>query len=63
MKTKTKYRRTSKNAVSKSTGLAARVAAVEAKMLNKAALPEFKAGDTVRVHVQIKEGVKERIQP
>lgn len=25
-------------------------------------LPEFKAGDTVRVHVQIKEGEKSRIQ-
>lgn len=26
------------------------------------ALPEFKAGDTVNVHVKIKEGAKERIQ-
>ena len=25
-------------------------------------LPEFKAGDTVRVHVKIKEGEKERVQ-
>ena len=25
-------------------------------------VPEFRAGDTVRVHVRIKEGVKERIQ-
>jgi len=25
-------------------------------------LPEFKAGDTVRVHVKIKEGDKERVQ-
>ena len=25
-------------------------------------LPEFKAGDTVRVHVKIKEGDKERLQ-
>ena len=26
-------------------------------------LPEFKAGDTIRVHVKIVEGEKERIQP
>ena len=26
-------------------------------------LPEFRPGDTVRVHVKIKEGDKERIQP
>ncbi len=25
-------------------------------------LPEFKSGDTVRVHVKIKEGDKERVQ-
>ena len=28
----------------------------------KMGLPQFKAGDTVRVHVKIKEGEKERIQ-
>ena len=28
----------------------------------KMGLPQFKAGDTVRVHVKIKEGDKERIQ-
>jgi large subunit ribosomal protein L19 len=61
-KTKFKYRRKSTNTVGKSAGLAARVAAVEAK-LAKGAIPEFKAGDTVRVHVKIKEGEKERIQP
>ncbi|MBU0554080.1 50S ribosomal protein L19 [Myxococcota bacterium] len=26
-------------------------------------IPEFRAGDTVRVHVQIREGEKTRIQP
>jgi large subunit ribosomal protein L19 len=62
MKTKTKYRRTSKPASAKLGGLAAKVAAVVAKV-SKAELPEFKAGDTVRVHVKIKEGEKERIQP
>lgn len=28
----------------------------------KADIPDFKAGDTVRVHVKVKEGDKERIQ-
>jgi len=28
----------------------------------KMALPQFKSGDTVRVHVRIKEGEKERVQ-
>lgn len=28
----------------------------------KMGLPQFKAGDTVRIHVKIKEGEKERIQ-
>jgi len=28
----------------------------------KSNLPQFRAGDTVRVHVKIKEGDKERIQ-
>lgn len=48
-----------KNAPSR--GLAAKVALAE-KMINKVALPEFKAGDTVKVHVKIMEGEKERIQ-
>ncbi|MCJ7803829.1 MAG: 50S ribosomal protein L19, partial [Desulfobacterales bacterium] len=26
-------------------------------------LPDFRAGDTIRVHVKIVEGEKERIQP
>jgi large subunit ribosomal protein L19 len=34
---------------------------VEAKYLRKD-LPDFRAGDTVRVHTKIKEGDKERIQ-
>ncbi len=29
----------------------------------KADIPEFRAGDTVRVHVKVVEGGKERIQP
>lgn len=36
---------------------------VEAEYTEKrASLPEFKAGDTVNVHVKIREGNKERIQ-
>jgi large subunit ribosomal protein L19 len=37
------------------------IAAVEAKYL-RTDLPEFRSGDTVRVHTKIKEGDKERIQ-
>ena len=37
------------------------IADVEAKYLRKD-LPEFRAGDTVRVHTRIKEGDKERVQ-
>ena len=34
---------------------------IEAKYLRKD-VPEFRSGDTVRVHTKIKEGDKERIQ-
>ncbi len=37
------------------------IAAVEAKYLRND-VPEFRSGDTVRVHTKIKEGDKERIQ-
>lgn len=59
--TKTKYRRTSKGSKNSSTGLAAVMAKVEATTL-RSDLPDFKAGDTLRVHVRIKEGEKERTQ-
>jgi large subunit ribosomal protein L19 len=59
--TKPKYRRTTKGRTTKSAGLAAKVAQVEQATLPKG-LPEFKAGDTVRVSVRIKEGEKERVQ-
>src|SRR5579862_9259820 len=39
--------------------------AVLTKVVNKnkrANLPELRPGDTIRVHVKIKEGVKERVQ-
>ncbi len=38
-----------------------RIAQIEKKYLRDD-LPEFRTGDTVRVHVKIKEGDKERIQ-
>ncbi len=44
-------------------GLADKVALVDKGTARTEALPQFKAGDTVRVHVRIKEGEKERIQP
>jgi len=59
--TKTKHRRTLTNPVLPLGGLAAKVALVEKPQL-RADFPTFKAGDTVRVHVRIKEGDKERIQ-
>ena len=59
--TKTKYRRKSKNAVLPLKNLAAKVAMIENPQI-RSDMPEFKAGDTVRVHVRIKEGDKERIQ-
>ncbi|MFL5814968.1 MAG: 50S ribosomal protein L19 [Bdellovibrionia bacterium] len=42
-------------------GLADRIAAVEKAMI-RTDMPDFSAGDTVRVHVRIKEGEKERVQ-
>ena len=38
------------------------IAAIEAKQFRKTPLPEFRVGDTVKVHVLIKEGEKERAQ-
>lgn len=35
---------------------------LESQRMNDKPMPKFRAGDTVRVHVRIKEGVKERIQ-
>jgi large subunit ribosomal protein L19 len=35
---------------------------VEEQLLQKKAMPEFKAGDTITVNYKIKEGDKERIQ-
>lgn len=42
-------------------GLAGKVAAAEKKTL-RSDFPQYKAGDTVKVHTRIKEGDKERIQ-
>jgi large subunit ribosomal protein L19 len=38
------------------------IASIEAKQIRKNPLPDFRVGDTVRVHVLIKEGEKERAQ-
>jgi large subunit ribosomal protein L19 len=59
--TKVKYRKTSKGKLVSQKGLMARVAEVEKPML-RPELPKYSAGDTVKVHVRIKEGEKERIQ-
>jgi large subunit ribosomal protein L19 len=59
--TKMKYRKTSKGLQKNLKGLMDRVAQVEKPML-RADIPDFGPGDTVRVHVKIKEGEKERIQ-
>ena len=59
--TKKKYRRTNKGLQKVLSGLDAKVDAV-ARPTMRTDLPKFKAGDTVRVHVRIKEGEKERTQ-
>ncbi len=59
--TKQKYRRTSKGKLVVQKGLAARIATVETSMV-RTDFPQFDSGDTLRVHVRIKEGEKERIQ-
>jgi large subunit ribosomal protein L19 len=38
------------------------IASLEARQYRKTPLPDFRVGDTVRVHVLIKEGEKERAQ-
>ncbi|MBR0575475.1 50S ribosomal protein L19 [Proteiniclasticum sp. BAD-10] len=38
------------------------IRAIEAEQLREVALPTFNVGDTIKVHVKIKEGDKERIQ-
>ncbi len=38
------------------------IRAIEAEQMRETALPTFNVGDTVKVHVRIKEGEKERIQ-
>src|ERR1700729_2195796 len=58
--TKTKYRKTNKGTRVPGKGLAEKVALVEKQQ--KTAHSEFSPGDTIRVHVRIKEGEKERVQ-
>jgi large subunit ribosomal protein L19 len=38
------------------------IRAIEAEQLREVGLPTFNVGDTIKVHVKIKEGDKERIQ-
>ena len=38
------------------------IASIEARQFRKTSFPEFRVGDTVKVHVLIKEGEKERAQ-
>ncbi len=59
--TKTKYRRTSKGVYVSQKGLMDRVDLIEKPFIRKD-LPQYDAGDSVKVHVRIKEGEKERIQ-
>ncbi len=59
--TKQKHRRTTKSVQVRGMSLAERVTAVEKTTL-RSDMPQFKAGDTVRVHTKIKEGDKERVQ-
>lgn len=59
--TKFKYRKNSNGSFVSQRGLMSRVASVEKPML-RTDLPQYSAGDTVKVHVKIKEGEKERIQ-
>lgn len=56
-----KRRKDSKAQYGSSKGLAAKLGAIEAEVIRKDH-PDFSVGDTVRAHVKIKEGEKERIQ-
>ncbi len=59
--TKTKYRKTSKGIQVPQKGLLDRVALVE-KPLLRTDFPDYHPGDTLKIHVRIKEGEKERVQ-
>lgn len=54
-------KKTTKGRTVSNLGLAARVAEVENQFLRND-MPVYRPGDTVRVHVRIKEGDKERVQ-
>ncbi len=59
--TKLKHRYTSKGVQVVQKSMDARVGIIERDMV-RTDVPAFRAGDTLRVHVRIKEGDKERIQ-
>jgi large subunit ribosomal protein L19 len=56
-----KPKKASKGVQVRSKGLLDKVALVE-KSIQRVEFPDFSPGDTVRVHVRIKEGEKERVQ-
>jgi len=63
MKKTIKRKKASRGTQKTPTGLAAKVALVEKSVLaGRGDVAEFSSGDTVKVHVRIKEGDKERIQ-
>lgn len=59
--TKTKYRRTSRAVQMPLKGLEQRVHLADQHTL-RTDMPQYRAGDTLKVHVRIKEGEKERVQ-
>jgi large subunit ribosomal protein L19 len=59
--TKQKHRRTCKGVYVRQKSINDKLAQVE-KSAMRSDLPDFGPGDTVKVHVRIKEGEKERIQ-
>jgi large subunit ribosomal protein L19 len=56
-----KSKKASKGLQLRMKGLQAKVALVDSSVA-KSEMPDFAAGDTVKVHVRIKEGDKERVQ-
>ncbi|RYZ69715.1 MAG: 50S ribosomal protein L19 [Proteobacteria bacterium] len=58
-----KKKTNSKGSIKRQTGLLDKVKLAAKTNQSEENFPKFRAGDTVRVHVKIKEGDKERIQP
>ncbi len=58
-----KKKTNSKGSIKRQVGLAEKVKLAAKTNQSETNFPLFRAGDTLRVHVKIKEGDKERIQP